>query len=186
MTSITEEFTSIAASFAALVEGLSYIDEDVAEKIAVEFADKLVKSTRVVYAEMASKVAAELSKPPKKKAVRRRRVATTVVPVTVPVGPVEEFEAYQATENYEPMGTEPLPENPTSFISSGPIGMDEVDSGFSDRLSGGVVERGPAPAPSRSIRQPLEGQPTVATGAPRTPKRMSPDEAKNIPESDRR
>ena len=57
VTSITEEFTSIAASFAALVEGLSYIDEDVAEKIAVEFADKLVKSTRTVYADMASKVA---------------------------------------------------------------------------------------------------------------------------------
>lgn len=187
VTSITEEFTSIAASFAALVEGLSYIDEDVAERIAVEFADKLVKATRSVYAEMASKVATELAKPAKKKGARRRRVvATTIVPVGQPAGPVGEVEVYQAVDNYEPMGTEPLPENPRSFINSGPIGMDELDSDFAERLTGGEVKRGPTPSPGRSMRQPIEEQPTQSQGAPRTPKRMSSEDADSIPESERR
>ena len=182
--SITEEFTSIAASFGALIEGLSYIDEDVATKIAVEFSDKLVKSTRAVYAEMASKVATELAKPSKRKP-RRKRVATTVIQAGQQREiPEVEIEAHTQEEDFGPMGTDPLPENPRSFMTSGPISMGELDGGFAERLMGGVVERGPS-APTSSHRQPKppggdEGR------AIHEQRRMSTDEADEIPESDRR
>ena len=184
-TNIAEEFTSIAASFAALIEGLSYIDEDVAMKIAGEFSDKLVKATREVYADMASKVATELAKPTKRKP-RRKKVVTTVIRTGqgAPTNGIE-LEAHVQEENFSAMGTDPLPENTRSFMTSGPVTMDELNSGFEDRLRGGVIDRSSVPPTGRDIPS-LAEQPSVEQSVPRIPKRMSDEDADNIPESARR
>lgn len=164
---VVEEFKAIAASFMALIDGLSYIDEDVAEKIADDFSDKLVKSTRTVFQEMAAKVSVELAKN-KRGTPRRRKVASTVVPVSR--SPEYEIdrgngsggggpsmvapEGYFTDEEMAPMGTDPLPPNPQSFIGgSGPMAAEDFNTG--SYLSGGVVERERAPSsqPSRPVPQ---------------------------------
>ncbi len=121
---IVEEFQSIARSFGALIEGLSYVDEDVAEKLAAEFSKKLADMSRNVYIEMAGKVSKELAKSPNKK---RRRKSVSVrediysQPRTVmPLRPVSEDE-----ELYQSIGTQELEENTNSFIGSGPLSSTE-------------------------------------------------------------
>ncbi len=160
MANIVEEFQSMAASMGALLEGVGYIDEDVAEKLAVEFTDKLVAASREVYAEMASKIAEELRKPTKKRR-RRRRVATAVVPVHPEETRTVRREGIYYNEP-EAIGNAELPENPLSFIGgdgrppSGPIsGMEDMG----DQLgSPEIVERGPYVPPTRR-----QGAPTRLT-----------------------
>ncbi|MCH8065917.1 MAG: hypothetical protein IIC90_08865 [Chloroflexi bacterium] len=143
---LTDEFRSIAASLSALIEGLSYIDEDVAEKLAVEFSEKLVKATREVYIEMTKKMSNELAKPRKRKA-RRRRVATAVVNAPGYAPPTESYpddrplppNEQLGEEGLEAIGREVLPVNPNSFLGGSPISLDALEDGLQDQLGGQEV-----------------------------------------------
>lgn len=121
---IAEEFTSIAASFSALLEGLAYIDEDVADKLAVEFSEKLVKSTRAVYAEMAGKISVQLAKP--KKNARRRKVMPGVPEAVVPMEVSTEVPQEELASQYD-SGSEELPYNERSFLG-GPVNQTGLDN----------------------------------------------------------
>ncbi len=170
---LIDEFRSIAASLSALIEGLSYIDEDVAEKLAVEFSDKLVKATREVYIDMTKKMSDELAKPRKKKA-RRRRVATTVVsapgyaPVADPVQPLEEPRTVYPDEGPDIIGRETLPANPQSFLGGSPIALESLEGGLQDQLGGQELTNRAASYPP--VRDQGQG------GGPGVPRRLSKEE----------
>lgn len=180
---ITDEFRSIAASLSALIEGLSYIDADVAEKMAVEFSDKLVVASRAVYADMAGKIAEELSKPKKRKA-RRRKVATTVVdapgysgygegviPVDNSPRTVYPDDEQLSDGGRDIIGRETLPPNPNSFLDSGngPIALENMDEELQAQLGGQeITNRASAYPPVRD----QQGQ----NRRPGTPQRMSKEE----------
>lgn len=155
MINIADEFRNIAASFSALIEGLSYMDIDVAEKLADEFSEKLIESSRSVFAEMAVKISEELGKPKKTKR-RRKKVATVEVPVHQ--APLTEHEEFSEAS----IGNQELPFNEHSFLGGKAFSADVLDSGFQDELTGtGVTDRAANYPPTRD--QGGRGQPSPPT-----------------------
>ena len=113
--SINENFRDIAVSFESLINGLAYVDEDLANKLSVKFSKELEKEVRKVYALIASEIASGLSKPPKKTTKSRRPIDLVRKDSSRPIGdflPPLPTGIYREDESV-PM--EELPENPNSF-----------------------------------------------------------------------
>jgi|TARA_R110000824_G_scaffold25635_3_gene89150 hypothetical protein len=80
MADLGQEFRALAESFAHMIEGLAYLDEDEAGRLATKYSDELVIAVRSVYKDLANDMSAVLAKPPKKRRVRRKTVTINSVP----------------------------------------------------------------------------------------------------------
>jgi len=94
------DLTSILNSFASMLEGVYFVDEDLADSLAAKFSDRLRTEVRAVYADMAKDIADALAKPPVRKRRRRKKVEDS---------PIEEM-ADMA------VGVEELDANPGSLL----------------------------------------------------------------------
>jgi len=113
VSNLAEDLDQILKSFASMLEGVYFVDEDLAESLAVKFSEELRLEVRKVYAAMAKEVAVSLAKPPSKK--KRRRKKNVEAPASAVV----------AEEGVEMgVGVEELDENPGSLL--GQI-QDEAD-----------------------------------------------------------
>ena len=74
MADLGTEFRGLAESFAHMIQGLAYLDEDEAGRIAKKYSDELVAAARGVYKNLAEEMAVVLAKPPKKKRRSRKPV----------------------------------------------------------------------------------------------------------------
>ena len=81
MSDIAQEFRILAESFSHIIQGLAYLDEDEAGRMAKKYSEKLVLNARSVYKELGEEIAVVMSKPPKK---RRKSRKTTEASVFVP------------------------------------------------------------------------------------------------------
>jgi len=72
MTNLGQEFRALAESFAHMIEGLAYLDEDEAGRLATKYSDELVIAVRGVYKNLADDMSAVLAKPPKKRRARKK------------------------------------------------------------------------------------------------------------------
>jgi len=73
VSNLAEDLDQILKSFASMLEGVYFVDEDLAESLAVKFSEELRLEVRKVYAAMAKEVAVSLAKPPTKKKRRRKK-----------------------------------------------------------------------------------------------------------------
>ena len=106
VSNLAEDLDQILKSFASMLEGVYFVDEDLAESLAVKFSEELRLEVRKVYAAMAKEVAVSLAKPPSKK--KRRRKKNVEAPASAVV----------AEEGVEMgVGVEELDENPGSLLS---------------------------------------------------------------------
>ena len=76
MADLGTEFRALAESFAHIIEGLAYIDEDEAGRLANKYSDELLVAVRSVYKSLADDMSEVLSKPPKKRRKRRKTLDT--------------------------------------------------------------------------------------------------------------
>jgi hypothetical protein len=131
-----EEFRSIAASFGALIDGLSYVDEDLALKLANKFSTKLANVTREVYVEMAGEVAQELAKPRRNR--KRRKVAPPEFSSTgLPPSSGYDYNTYFGNESQIP-----LEEGDEIIEESGSRSRPIVDGDFNNLLVSQEVTEG--------------------------------------------
>ena len=72
MADLGTEFRGLAESFAHMIEGLAYLDEDEAVRLAKKYSDELVAAARGVYKNLAEEMAEVLAKPPKKRRKSRK------------------------------------------------------------------------------------------------------------------
>ena len=80
MADLGQEFRALAESFAHIIEGLAYLDEDEAGRLASKYSDELLLAVRGVYKELADDMSAVLAKPPKKRRARKKTVTINSVP----------------------------------------------------------------------------------------------------------
>ena len=86
MADLGTEFRALAESFAHIIEGLAYIDEDEAGRLANKYSDELLVAVRSVYKNLADDMSEVLSKPPKKRRKRRKTADTVQAENTVAMG----------------------------------------------------------------------------------------------------
>lgn len=109
MADLGQEFRALAESFAHIIEGLAYLDEDEAGRLASKYSDELLLAVRGVYKELADDMSAVLAKPPKKRRARRKTVTINSVPDrsgNVPVPTSTDVGDIRTEAN---IGTEELP-----------------------------------------------------------------------------
>ena len=109
MADLGQEFRALAESFAHMIEGLAYLDEDEAGRLANKYSDELVVAVRGVYKNLADDMSAVLAKPPKKRRTRRKTTADNSVPAisgNVPAPTPIDVANIRAEAN---IGTEELP-----------------------------------------------------------------------------
>jgi hypothetical protein len=117
MANIANEFRVLAESFSHIIQGLAYLDEDEAGRLAKKYSEKLVLNARSVYKELGEEIAEVMSKPPK---VKRRRKKVTVEPVISLISEevvdnelsVDEIRA----QSMEGVGQEELPDNSSTTL----------------------------------------------------------------------
>ena len=80
---LAEDLDQILKSFSSMLEGVYFVDEDLAESLAVKFSEELRLEVRKVYASMAKDVAISLAKPPTKRRRKKKKVERTSVSKTV-------------------------------------------------------------------------------------------------------
>ena len=121
---LAEDLDQILKSFSSMLEGVYFVDEELAEVLAVKFSEELRLEVRKVYASMAKEVATSLAKPPAKR--RRRKQRAKATPEAVPVVAEEGVDMG--------VGVEELDENPQSLLKQV---QDEaaVQGALSDALS---------------------------------------------------
>ena len=121
---LAEDLDQILKSFSSMLEGVYFVDEELAEVLAVKFSEELRLEVRKVYASMAKEVAVSLAKPPSKK--RRRKQKPKAAPSAV-ISEVEEGVDMG-------IGVEELGENQGSLLQQV---QDEADvqGALSDALS---------------------------------------------------
>ena len=71
---LAEDLNNILQSFGSMLEGVYYIDEDLAAELADKFSARLHDTARAIYADMTSEISEGLKKPPKKRK-RRNKIA---------------------------------------------------------------------------------------------------------------
>ena len=81
VSNLAEDLDQILKSFASMIEGVYFVDEELAESLAAKFSEELRLEVRKVYASMAKEVATSLAKPPAKRRRKRKKVEEAV-PVT--------------------------------------------------------------------------------------------------------
>ena len=109
MADLGQEFRALAESFAHIIEGLAYLDEDEAGRLANKYSDELLLAVRGVYKELADDMSAVLAKPPKKRRARRKTVTNNSGPAVsgnVPAPTPSNIADIRAEAN---IGTEELP-----------------------------------------------------------------------------
>ena len=109
MADLGQEFRALAESFAHIIEGLAYLDEDEAGRLASKYSDELLLVVRGVYKELADDMSAVLAKPPKKRRARRKTVTINSGPAmsgNIPAPTPTEVGDIRAEAN---IGTEELP-----------------------------------------------------------------------------
>ena len=74
MADLGTEFRGLAESFAHMIEGLAYLDEEEAVRLAKKYSDELVTAARGVYKNLAEEMAEVLAKPPKKRRKSKKTV----------------------------------------------------------------------------------------------------------------
>jgi len=74
MADLGQEFRALAESFAHMIEGLAYLDEDEAGRLASKYSDELLLAVRGVYKNLADDMSEVLAKPPKKRRARKKTV----------------------------------------------------------------------------------------------------------------
>ena len=104
---LAEDLDQILKSFSSMLEGVYFVDEELAEVLAVKFSEELRLEVRKVYASMAKEVAVSLAKPPSKKRRRKQKAKITPVEAT----PVEAEEGVDMG-----IGVEELGENQGSLL----------------------------------------------------------------------
>ena len=109
VSNLAEDLDQILRSFASMIEGVYFVDEDLAESLAVKFSEELRLEVRKVYAAMAKEVAVSLAKPPAKKRRRRGKKVNNVAPVKKVVEGIEEGVEMG-------VGVEELDDNPGSLL----------------------------------------------------------------------
>ena len=137
VSNLAEDLDQILKSFASMLEGVYFVDEDLAESLAVKFSEELRLEVRKVYAAMAKEVAVSLAKPPSKK--KRRRKKNVEAPASAVV----------AEEGVEMgVGVEELDENPGSLlkqVSDEASVQQSLDNALSSRAVTARSERQPNP-----------------------------------------
>ena len=108
VSNLAEDLDQILRSFASMIEGVYFVDEDLAESLAAKFSEELRLEVRKVYAAMAKEVSVSLAKPPAKKRRQRKKVEK-VVPVKEVAGGIEEGVEMG-------VGVEELDDNPGSLL----------------------------------------------------------------------
>ena len=109
MADLGQEFRALAESFAHMIEGLAYLDEDEAGRLANKYSDELLLAVRGVYKNLADDISEVLAKPPKKRRVRRKTGSINSVTApsrNSPVPTPTEVADIRAEAN---IGTEELP-----------------------------------------------------------------------------
>ena len=109
MADLGQEFRALAESFAHIIEGLAYLDEDEAGRLASKYSDELLLAVRGVYKELADDMSAVLAKPPKKRRARKKTVTDNSGPVmsgNIPAPTPTDVGDIRAEAN---IGTEELP-----------------------------------------------------------------------------
>jgi len=109
MTNLGQEFRALAESFAHMIEGLAYLDEDEAGRLANKYSDELVIAVRGVYKNLADDMSTVLAKPPKKRRARKKTVTDNSIPTlseNVPAPTPAGVADIRAEAN---IGTEELP-----------------------------------------------------------------------------
>ena len=124
VSNLAEDLDQILKSFASMIEGVYFVDEELAEVLAAKFSEELRLEVRKVYASMAKEVATSLSKPPAKR--RRKKQKPKAAPSAV-ISEVEEGVDMG-------IGVEELGENQGSLLQQV---QDEADvqGALSDALS---------------------------------------------------
>ena len=107
--SLAEDLHNILNSFGSMLEGVYYIDEDLAGSLAEKFSDRLRESTRSIYAEMTAEISKGLEKPPKKRRRRKSVGEETEDEATFTINP--------PPDSRNVMGTEELPENENTLLN---------------------------------------------------------------------
>ena len=106
MANLGQEFRALAESFAHIIEGLAYIDEDEAGRLANKYSDELLVAVRGVYKSLADDMSAVLAKPPKKRRAKRKTSAESSTTGVGEVVPSPNVANIRAEAN---IGTEELP-----------------------------------------------------------------------------
>ena len=107
VSNLAEDLDQILKSFASMIEGVYFVDEELAESLAAKFSEELRLEVRKVYASMAKEVATSLAKPPSKKRRRKKKVEK----------PASVKETAVVEEGVEMnVGVEELDENPGSLL----------------------------------------------------------------------
>ena len=78
VSNLAEDLDQILKSFASMIEGVYFVDEELAESLAAKFSEELRLEVRKVYASMAKEVATSLAKPPAKRRRKRKKVEEAV------------------------------------------------------------------------------------------------------------
>ena len=105
MADLGTEFRGLAESFAHMIEGLAYLDEEEAVRLAKKYSDELVTAARGVYKNLAEEMAEVLAKPPKK---RRKSKKTVEFSDNKPVPPPTPYDVADIRAEAN-IGTEELP-----------------------------------------------------------------------------
>jgi hypothetical protein len=108
VSNLAEDLDQILKSFASMIEGVYFVDEELAESLAAKFSEELRLEVRKVYAAMAKEVAVSLAKPPTKKRRRKKKVEEVV---SVKKGEEGIEEGVEMN-----VGVEELDENPGSLL----------------------------------------------------------------------
>lgn len=156
MANLGQEFRALAESFAHIIEGLAYIDEDEAGRLANKYSDELLVAVRGVYKSLAEDMAAVLAKPPKKRRAKRKTFAesgTTGVGEAVPSPAKPNVSNIRAEAN---IGTEELPTQEQTIRSQqvDPEGMGQALEGLQKTLHSTEVTKRPSPGGYQESRNP--------------------------------
>ena len=153
MANLGQEFRALAESFAHIIEGLAYIDEDEAGRLANKYSDELLIAVRGVYKSLADDMSAVLAKPPKKRRAKRKTSAESGTTGVGEVVPSPNVANIRAEAN---IGTEELPSQEQTIRSQqvDPEGMGQALEGLQKTLHSTEVTKRPSTGGYQESRNP--------------------------------
>lgn len=159
MANLGQEFRALAESFAHIIEGLAYIDEDEAGRLANKYSDELLVAVRGVYKDLADDMSAVLAKPPKKRRAKRKPSAESGTSGTTAVGEVVPSPAQPNVADIRAeanIGTEELPNQEQTIRSQqvDPEGMGQALEGLQQTLHSTEVTKRPSTGAYQESRTP--------------------------------
>ena len=126
MSDIAREFRILAESFSHIIQGLAYLDEEEAGRMAKKYSERLVLNARSVYKELGEEIAVVMAKPPKKRRKSRKAVEEPVF-VTNDVGGLDNVDDIRNESQLDPgIGAEELPDNTATSLINRQVDPDNL------------------------------------------------------------